>query len=102
MKYRKKEGGDHKTPSSAECAARHIVRFAGGSNCHVLRLIDWGFPGSTPTRLHAPRPLHLKDVNPMQPYWTSNEIPDLTNKHAVVTGAGRELGQLIIKRLSEH
>lgn len=38
----------------------------------------------------------------MHPYWTSNEIPDLTNKYAVVTGAGRELGQIIIKRLSEH
>jgi hypothetical protein len=38
----------------------------------------------------------------MQAYWTSGEIPDLTDKYAVVTGAGRELGQLIIRRLSEH
>lgn len=38
----------------------------------------------------------------MLPYWTSDEIPDLTNKYAVVTGAGRKLGQMIIRRLGEH
>jgi NAD(P)-dependent dehydrogenase (short-subunit alcohol dehydrogenase family) len=38
----------------------------------------------------------------MQPYWRSEEIPDLTGMNAVVTGAGREVGRLIIQRLAEH
>lgn len=38
----------------------------------------------------------------MEHHWTSAAIPDLTGKTAVVTGAGRDLGRLIIERLSEH
>lgn len=34
--------------------------------------------------------------------WTAASIPDLSNKTAVVTGAKRDLGQMIIRRLSEH
>lgn len=38
----------------------------------------------------------------MHAHWRSDEIPDLTNLNAVVTGAGRETGRLIIQRLAEH
>lgn len=38
----------------------------------------------------------------MQPHWRTDEIPDLTGQNAVVTGAGRETGRLIIQRLAEH
>lgn len=38
----------------------------------------------------------------MQPRWRSDEIPDLTGLNAVVTGAGREVGRLIIDRLAGH
>lgn len=38
----------------------------------------------------------------MQPRWRSEEIPDLTGLNAVVTGAGRETGRMIIQRLAEH
>ena len=38
----------------------------------------------------------------MHPHWRSDEIPDLTDLNAVVTGAGRETGRLIIQRLAEH
>ena len=38
----------------------------------------------------------------MHPHWRSNEIPDLTHLNAVVTGAGREAGRLIVERLAEH
>lgn len=35
----------------------------------------------------------------MQPSWTTSEIPDLTNRYAVVTGAGRHPGRMIVERL---
>lgn len=38
----------------------------------------------------------------MHARWRSEEIPDLTELNAVVTGAGRETGRLIIQRLAEH
>lgn len=38
----------------------------------------------------------------MEHHWNSTEIPNLENRNAVVTGAGREIGQLIIRRLQEH
>jgi NAD(P)-dependent dehydrogenase (short-subunit alcohol dehydrogenase family) len=38
----------------------------------------------------------------MELQWTNSQIPDLTGKNAVVTGAKRELGKIIIKRLSDH
>lgn len=38
----------------------------------------------------------------MHPHWRTDEIPDLTDLNAVVTGAGRETGRLIIQRLAEH
>jgi NAD(P)-dependent dehydrogenase (short-subunit alcohol dehydrogenase family) len=38
----------------------------------------------------------------MHPRQPTIEIPDLTNRYAVVTGAGRLLGRMIIQRLSDH
>lgn len=38
----------------------------------------------------------------MHTLWRSEEIPDLAGLNAVVTGAGREVGGLIIQRLAEH
>jgi NAD(P)-dependent dehydrogenase (short-subunit alcohol dehydrogenase family) len=38
----------------------------------------------------------------MEQIRTSRTLPDLSRKTAVVTGAGRDIGRMIIERLSEH
>lgn len=38
----------------------------------------------------------------MNQHWTAAELPDLTGRTAVVTGASRDLGRMIVQRLSEH
>lgn len=37
----------------------------------------------------------------MQTSWIDSGLPDLTNRHVVVTGAGRQPGRMIVQRLSD-